>query len=60
MNTLSVFGRMSYGAHMVTTALLVGSAATLRSHYAKISAESAEKELEKTMPKAKSVDPDIF
>ena len=60
MNTLSIFGRMSYGAHMALTVFLVGGAGSFYSSYSKMSAEQAEKDLYENMPKAQKVDPDLF
>ena len=60
MNTLSVFGRMSYGAHMVTTGLLVGTGYFGGSAYMKYSAESMEKQVQESLPKLRKVDPDLF
>ena len=60
MNTLSVFGRMGYGAHMVSTSLLVGSAFYLYKAYSASAAEAQDKLDWENMPKAKKVDPDLF
>ena len=60
MNTLSVFGRMSYGAHMVTTGLLVGTGYFGGSAYMKYSADAAEKQVQESLPKLRKVDPDLF
>ena len=60
MNALSMFGRMSYGAHMVSTALLVGSTYFLGTSYMKSSADAQDKADWENMPKLKKVDPDLF
>ena len=60
MNTLSVFGRMSYGAHMACTSLLLGSGFYLYKAYSTAAAESQEKRDWENMPQKKKVDPDLF
>ena len=60
MNTLSVFGRMSYGAHAVSTALLVGSSFWFYNSYSASSGEQQEKLDWENLPKLKKVDPDLF
>ena len=60
MNTWSAFGRMSYGAHMVATGLLVGSSYYLKNAYSTHSAAAQAKTDEENLPKLKKVDPDLF
>ena len=60
MNTLSVFGRMSYPAHVASTALLLGSTYFLYSSYSTKAAEAQKKEDIENLPELKKVDPDLF
>ena len=59
-NALSMFGRMSYGAHLVLYPVLGGTAYFLGTTY-KASADAATAANdEATAPKAAKVDPDLF
>ena len=60
MNTLSVFGRMSYGAHALSTALLVGSSYWVYTSSQASSKETQDAEMYDNLPKLKKVDPDLF
>ena len=60
MNTWSAFGRMSYGAHMVSTVLVIGSAGFLYKARAAASAAAQALEDQENLPKLKKVDPDLF
>merc|ERR1719321_376334 len=60
MNALSMLGRMSYGAHMVTTTLILGGGYQGYSMYSAKSKADADKEVQDNLPKLMKVDPDVF
>ena len=59
-NLLSSLGRVSYSTHMMLYPLIGGSIYSLYSTYSESSAAANKELLEKTMPKAAKVDPDLF
>ena len=59
-NLLSMFGRMSYGAHLALYPLIGGSFYVMFNSYSKYSAAKNEILDQAAMPKAVPVDPDCF
>ena len=59
-NALSMFGRLSYGAHLALYPIVGGTSFFLYTTKAARDAKLSAAETEATMPKAASVDPDLF
>lgn len=59
-NALSMFGRMSYGAHLTLYPIVGGTAYFLYNTYKASADATAAAEAEATAPKAVAVDPDLF